>query len=214
MINIVNESERPKAKQKHGVLKVNPKLEEAKQFHDIVKNVIWKTKMDDPAARASILNSLANVPVRFLLGRYLLKVAQVADQMDYAADERLLRRDINQDPPLHMRRTLAQYYFPTLNTSERDKDQVVYRETKPSRGYYGKSRVVMVDQLWMWILDDHTIITSFPKRWGKNKPDSSGVHKSLRDRLEAMHYRGEGIQSIHHLGELLMFEVLLTRNSG
>lgn len=35
----------------------------------------------------------------------------------------------------------------------------------------------------MWILDEHTILTSFPRRWGRNKPDSSGVHKSLRDRL-------------------------------
>ncbi|KAI9899368.1 hypothetical protein N3K66_005829 [Trichothecium roseum] len=204
MINIVNESERPKAKPKHGGLKAKPKSAEVKQFHDIVKTVMRKRKMDDSAPRASISNNRASVPLRFLLGRYLLKVAQVADQMDYAADERLLRSDINQDPPLHMRRTLDQYYFLTLDTSERDKDQVVYRETKTSRGYYGKPRVVMVDQLWMWILDDRTIITSFPKRWGRNKPDSSGVHKSLRDRLEAMHTRGEGIQSIHHLAAMII----------
>jgi hypothetical protein len=53
----------------------------------------------------------------------------------------------------------------------------------------------MVDQLWMWILDEsmsvlkkslahytdctaETIITSFPRRWGKNKPVSSS---SLRE---------------------------------
>lgn len=42
-----------------------------------------------------------------------------------------------------------------------------------------------------------TIITSFPRRWGRNKPDPSGVHKSLRERFEA---RPEDIRSIHHLG--------------
>jgi hypothetical protein len=29
-----------------------------------------------------------------------------------------------------------------------------------------------------------TIITSFPRRWGRNKSDPSGVHKCLRERLE------------------------------
>ncbi|KAH9904479.1 hypothetical protein F4778DRAFT_64649 [Xylariomycetidae sp. FL2044] len=45
------------------------------------------------------------------------------------------------------------------------------------------SRVIMVDQLWMWILDAKTIITCFPKRYGVNKGDSSAVHKSIRMRL-------------------------------
>ena len=39
-------------------------------------------------------------------------------------------------------------------------------------------------RLWMWILDERTILTSFPRRVGKNnKTDPSGVHKSLQDRL-------------------------------
>ncbi|KAF9766152.1 hypothetical protein IL306_001468 [Fusarium sp. DS 682] len=46
------------------------------------------------------------------------------------------------------------------------------------------ARVVMVDQLWMWILDEHTIITCFPKRYGHNREDQSGIHKSIRRRLE------------------------------
>lgn len=46
------------------------------------------------------------------------------------------------------------------------------------------SRIIMVDQLWMWILDKKTIITCFPKRYGTNKQDPSGVHRSIRARLE------------------------------
>ncbi|RYP58440.1 hypothetical protein DL770_010426 [Monosporascus sp. CRB-9-2] len=122
-----------------------------------------------------------------------LLAPRVAEEMDYEADERLLRDHVKTDPPLHIRRTLDQYYFVTLDdTSQRDKDQVVYRGTKA-----GDTRVVMVDQLWLWILDDNTIITSFPRRWGRNKPDPSGVHKTLRERLET---RKEEIKSIYHLG--------------
>uniref|UniRef100_A0ABR1SRN4 Ankyrin repeat protein n=1 Tax=Apiospora rasikravindrae TaxID=990691 RepID=A0ABR1SRN4_9PEZI len=42
----------------------------------------------------------------------------------------------------------------------------------------------MVDQLWLWVLDKHTILTFFPRRYGTNKNDTTGVHKSIRMRLE------------------------------
>lgn len=85
-----------------------------------------------------------------------MAVARVVDQMDYYADEQLLRGYIKEDPPLHIRRTLDQYYFATLDdTSQRDKDQVVYRGTKAGQSHHSHgTRVVMVDQLWLWILDD------------------------------------------------------------
>ncbi|RYP46241.1 hypothetical protein DL768_007508 [Monosporascus sp. mg162] len=138
-----------------------------------------------------------------LLGKYLMAVAKVADEMDFEADERLLRKYVKADPPLHIRRTLDQYYFVTLDdTSQRDKDQVVYRGTKAGHSLHTRNtRVVMVDQLWLWILDDNTIITSFPRRWGRNKPDSSGVHKSLRERLEA---KRDEIKSIYHLALIIV----------
>ncbi|RYP76353.1 hypothetical protein DL771_001792 [Monosporascus sp. 5C6A] len=138
-----------------------------------------------------------------LLGTYLMTVAKVADEMDYEADERLLRKYVKADPPLHIRRTLDQYYFVTLDdTSQRDKDQVVYRGTKAGHSLHShNTRVVMVDQLWLWILDDNTIITSFPRRWGRNKPDPSGVHKSLRERLETGR---DEIKSIHHLALIII----------
>ncbi|KAH7309885.1 hypothetical protein B0I35DRAFT_440765 [Stachybotrys elegans] len=140
------------------------------------------------------------IPTR--LGTYLMNLAKVADAMDYVIDEKLLKDNLYKDPPLHVRRTLDQYYFSTLDdTSERDRDQVVYRETRGSRSLHSRTaRVVMVDQLWLWILDDNTIITSFPRRWGRNKPDSSGVHRCLRDYLEN---DGE-IKSIYHLALIIV----------
>lgn len=62
------------------------------------------------------------------LGPYLMSIAKIADAMDYEADERLLRDHLHQTPPLHIRRTLDQSYFWTLeDTTSRDRDQVVYR---------------------------------------------------------------------------------------
>lgn len=141
---------------------------------------------------------------RSKLGQYLMSLAKVADAMDYEADERLLRENLHENPPLHIRRTLDQSYFLTLeNTAVRDKDQVVYRETRAGRSFHTRNtRVVMVDQLWLWILDGNTIITSFPRRWGRNKPDPSGVHKSLRDRLE--NTAEEEIQSIYDLALIII----------
>ncbi|TRX92587.1 hypothetical protein FHL15_006514 [Xylaria flabelliformis] len=88
---------------------------------------------------------------RHYIGNYLIAIAKVAEEMDYEDDEHLLRESISAKAPLHARRTLDQYYFPTLeDTSMRDRDQVVYRGTK-----YGSPRVVMVDQLWLWIMNDN-----------------------------------------------------------
>jgi hypothetical protein len=86
-----------------------------------------------------------------------MKLAKIADHMDYEADERLLCENVNNNPPLHIRRTLDQYYFLTLDdTSARDRDQVVYRGTRVGKTslHSKNTRVVMVDQLWLWILDD------------------------------------------------------------
>ncbi|KAK7409062.1 hypothetical protein QQX98_008766 [Neonectria punicea] len=191
MVDVVNEVTKTKDNKKH--------------MSTVVTQLSAKTKTI-PTSSHPTSTSPTNSQRRRCLGKYLMKISEVADQMDYAADERLLRENINRDPPLHIRRTLDQYYFLTLeDTSERDRDQVVYRGTKAGLSFHTRNtRVVMVDQLWLWILDDNTIITSFPRRWGRNKPDPSGVHKSLRERLKEMTQRKEGIKSIHHLAVVII----------
>ncbi|KAI0964955.1 hypothetical protein F4678DRAFT_454429 [Xylaria arbuscula] len=148
------------------------------------------------------------------LGRYLLAAAHLYEGMTTYRDKMLLRKYLPEDPPIHPRRTLDQAFYWTLNsTKKRDKDQVIYRSTTVThdnlhrydhkqkewpdhKGLENRdcetcrsnmkklSRVVMVDQLWMWILDGQTLITCFPKRYGANKQDYSGVHKSIRTSLE------------------------------
>lgn len=128
------------------------------------------------------------------LGQYLIDAARLFEGMTSYRDKKLLGKYLCHDPPLHPRRTLDQAYYWTLDTSRtRDRDQVIYRATTtpsgkfhrftPEKGWEGHenlegneacdkcrdnirrvSRVVMVDQLWMWILDERTIITCFPKR--------------------------------------------------
>ncbi len=62
----------------------------------------------------------------------------------------------------------------------------------------------MVDQLWMWVLDERTIITSFPKRYGFNKHDLSGVHRSIRERLRTA--RKNQIRSVYDLALIILDE--------
>ena len=83
----------------------------------------------------------------------------------------------------HPRRTLDQYYYSRKrDTTQRDADQVVYRQTRPEAkathqdnvdntktafdqdlALPGKSKVIMVDQLWLclWIIEKK----ESPTRW-------------------------------------------------
>lgn len=70
------------------------------------------------------------------------------------------------------------------------------------------SKVIMVDQLWMWILDEKTIITCFPKRYGFHKHDSSGVHRCIRDRLKTM--APDEMKSVFSLGLIILDECSYT----
>lgn len=47
-----------------------------------------------------------------------------------------------------------------------------------------------------------TIITCFPKRWGRNKPDPSAVHKGLRLRLKVA--RKDEIRSVYDLALIII----------
>lgn len=75
--------------------------------------------------------------------------------MDVEPDIRVLRDYLHKDPPLHARRTLDHSFYWKLPTTDgRDEDQVVYRATKRGKSVLRTSRVVMVDQLWLYVLDD------------------------------------------------------------
>ncbi|CAJ2503412.1 Uu.00g108060.m01.CDS01 [Anthostomella pinea] len=107
------------------------------------------------------------------------------------------------------------YYTTLSSTRAKDRTQVVYRATTPEVGSHHRfnaetrqwegheymwgdrgcrqcrtnirevSRVVMVDQLWMWMLDNQTIVACFPRRYGTTGHDPSGVFEAVKARLSS-----------------------------
>lgn len=163
------------------------------------------------------------------VGQVLFDAAMLYEAMTVYRDKMLIRKYLHADPPLHPRRTLdLAYYWTSKTMRSQDRNQVVYRTTKPTpehsintktkqwdcprKIYKPKQpgsaeeqdqadgghcihcrrhirkvpRLLMVDQLWMWILDEETIITAFPNRYGVNKRGSSGLHKAIQSRIEAL----------------------------
>jgi hypothetical protein len=75
--------------------------------------------------------------------------------------ERSLLKDLNGSVSVHPRRTLDQFYYPSLtNTRVRDADQTISKWTGEGVGKDGRERaagdslLLMVDQLWCWVLDE------------------------------------------------------------
>ena len=74
-----------------------------------------------------------------------------------SAEYSLLKRHIDTDRPLHIRRTLDQYFYTSLkSTTARDDDQVVYRYAKNVLKGIAKDElpIMMVDQLRLLMLYD------------------------------------------------------------
>lgn len=76
---------------------------------------------------------------------------------------KLLQAYLREKPPIHPRRTLDQFFYHGIDTSVRDRDQVVYRYCEKT-GH--ERKIFMVDQLWLWII-------------GKSKLSSKSTHQSL-----------------------------------
>ncbi|KAK8076230.1 hypothetical protein PG994_003502 [Apiospora phragmitis] len=132
--------------------------------------------------------------VKHPLGQYLLDAARLFEGMTNYRDKKLLEKYLGGDTPFTLVEPWTKH---TIGNSTRT------RNGTGTRSRIRKvSRVIMVDQLWMWVLDKRTIITCFPKRYGVNKHDSSGVHKSIRRRLETM----PQIRTVFDLGLIILDE--------
>ncbi|KAK3312089.1 hypothetical protein B0H66DRAFT_394121 [Apodospora peruviana] len=174
----------------------------------------------EPPLTSGSMSTYVGGDRRKALGQVLRTAAALLEAMDLHTEEQLMIKYLHAQPPLHPRRTLDQSYYGALkNTGTRDRDQVVYRGTTPephdcigmesceqcNEDIRKLPRIVMVDQLWLWILDEKTVITSFPRRWGKNRPDPSAIHKSLRMRFKFAHHQGE-ISSAYDLALMIVDE--------
>ncbi|RYP15767.1 hypothetical protein DL765_005493 [Monosporascus sp. GIB2] len=103
---------------------------------------------------------------------------------------------LNRERPLHIRRTLDQYFYSGIDTSARDMDQVVSRYCKR---HHLQGRMLMVDQLWLWVIGKDLVITCFAERWEQPKTDPLNVLDSIIEGIN-----GEQIvASAYHLAMLI-----------
>lgn len=71
-------------------------------------------------------------------------------------------------------------------------------------------RAIMVDQLWMWVLDKDTILTCFPQRYGMSYKDESGVHQSIRTRVKTRSNPDNHVRSVFDLALMILDECFNT----
>jgi hypothetical protein len=136
-----------------------------------IRNDLDQTQLSDRPMSAA-----TTAQKRKLLGEVFMRAAALMETIDFRIEEKLILEYLHKKPPLHPRRTLDQSYYGTLkDTATRDRDQVVYRATIPvghdcqenidkdDRWRKCKQcqedsrkvpRLIMVDQLWLWILDE------------------------------------------------------------
>ncbi|CZR55147.1 related to ankyrin repeat protein [Phialocephala subalpina] len=135
-------------------------------------------------------------------------------------DEMLIRAHLNTSTvSLHVRRTLDQSFYHNIDTSNRDQDQVVYRyqlRANAEEDFEVDPKIVMVDQLWMYVLGKDLIVTAFPQRWQQPKNDPLNVLdgiiedinskarepvNSVYDLAMVITNRCTGVFDRHHMGD-------------
>lgn len=88
-------------------------------------------------------------------------------KLDCSTDEKLLRRYLYANQPLHARRTLDAFFHTTLtDTTTRDQDQVVDRFVRDKLPFsLDGPPMLMVDQCWLWILNGSELNMALARRF-------------------------------------------------
>lgn len=160
---------------------------------------------------ARLFEGMTSYRDRKLLETYLMQdpplhPRRTLDQAYYWSINNANRRDLDQvvfrattaDPLKFHRWDVDRAIWTGHDTQENKTPEQVEPCLECTSNIQKVSRVIMVDQLWMWVLGKKTIITCFPKRYGANKHDTSGIHKSIRMRI------GEGGIRIHSVFDLAL----------
>ncbi|KAH8896972.1 hypothetical protein GQ53DRAFT_713785 [Thozetella sp. PMI_491] len=115
---------------------------------------------------------------------------------DHSRDIMLLEAYLNRERPLHVRRTLDQYFYSGIDTSDRDKDQVV---SKYCHKHHLEGRMLMVDQLWLWVIRGDLVVTCFAERWEQPKADPLNVLNTVIEGINAEPF----VTSVYQLAMLI-----------
>ncbi|KAF3406321.1 Ankyrin repeat and protein kinase domain-containing protein 1 [Talaromyces pinophilus] len=117
---------------------------------------------------------------------------------ELSRDESLIRAYLmSSTVGLHTRRTLDQFSYPNMDTANRDQDQIIYRY-QVRMNDPPEPKLCMVDQLWMWILQDDIVITSFPQRWEQPKNDPLDILRVITETISR-----SPPNSVHNLAALI-----------
>ncbi|GIJ98776.1 hypothetical protein Aspvir_000897 [Aspergillus viridinutans] len=122
-------------------------------------------------------------------------------------ESKLIWKFLGSEPPIHLRRTLDQFGYPNLrSTTARDDDQMLWKRTRKSINLkddigdlvrtesdsgvpdvFEDGKVLMVDQLWLWILDQRTVVTFFPNQEATTSEgklyEQANLHNSIYNEL-------------------------------
>lgn len=119
-------------------------------------------------------------------------------------NEILLHEQLFLPRPMHDRRTLDQSYFYNLRkVAYRDDDQVIGQHTLryESEQRDKERKMMMVDQLWMWVIDGDTVVTSFPETSTGHRNEADVLQKILSDLKPSL---GQSIKSLNGLIALII----------
>ena len=185
-------------------------------------------------ARNPLNETLDKIPflgVRSPLGRYLLCAARLYEAMSLHQDKVIIRKTLFKSSRLHARVTLEQMHSRGFRARMAgDRHPPKPRGTRAPRGREQRcrrhgdtpvgeaphdceecfeaarrmSKLLMVDQLWLWVLDNSTLVTAFPTQYGFRKNEPSDVHKAIRTRVNGA--RPGQVKSVFDLGLMVIDE--------
>lgn len=108
---------------------------------------------------------------------------------------------LNRAASFHPRRSLDQFFYSRLpDTSTRDSDQIVTKHTLLSEG---GPKMIMVDQLWLWVVrpqdrnehDQSALLTFFPQKEKEGEGDTqyqtADLKQSVLERFNELDDRDE-----------------------
>ena len=112
-------------------------------------------------------------------------------------DRDLLREYLYHKSPLHDRRTLSQAYYYNHSTTESLGNGQVIQRTTSSANDPGEEKMIMVDQLWLWVIkgsktnadgivtpEPDLVITAVPERFDGAPDPSANVYQGIVEHLQ------------------------------
>jgi ankyrin repeat protein/Mg2+ and Co2+ transporter CorA len=126
---------------------------------------------------------------------------------DATAETSLLRAYLSTgNQTLHMRRTLDQFFYHNIDTKIRNRNQVIHRHQKKDKASVKEDhKILMVDQLWMWVIEKDLVITSFPRVRTNPSHDPMDILEIIKEMIRTN--IEDPIDNVYELASLIVSHV-------